>query len=420
MATNKDLLKEAIADAKAIRESALANAKAALEEAFTPQLKNMLSEKIQEITEEENEMKEMEEKDEKMEGKEELEELNLDELLAELESLEEDDTLNEADDAEEKDDESKEDDGDDDEDGEEEEITRDEIEAAVIEILTDLGVEFSEAGEEAEDAMDDAMPSDEGDEGEEELEEMVDVQSLLEELGVYEEDDSELEEGFGDRLFGKKDKYQEIVDDVIKTFSKEDGALLQQIKDAESEGEKNKLAQPILKKVLVQFTKAKAKDPSQDSAITNMNQFKKDLFGDNRTFWQKFFDQGVMAKAYQTKESKELSEALKTVESLRSEINEVNLLNAKLLYTNRIFNSKNLSGNQKAKVLDTFDKATTVNEVKLIHETLSNSLNTSKKSINESVGSASRAMGTTKAKPIINENDAFARMRELAFYDQKH
>ena len=43
-----DLLKEAIADAKAVRETALANAKMALEEAFTPHLKSMLSAKLAE------------------------------------------------------------------------------------------------------------------------------------------------------------------------------------------------------------------------------------------------------------------------------------------------------------------------------------------------------------------------------------
>jgi len=41
------LLQEAIADAKAVRETALANAKIALEEAFTPHLKSMLSKKLQ-------------------------------------------------------------------------------------------------------------------------------------------------------------------------------------------------------------------------------------------------------------------------------------------------------------------------------------------------------------------------------------
>ena len=46
--TNSNLLKEAIADAKAVRETALANAKIALEEAFTPRIQSMLSAKISE------------------------------------------------------------------------------------------------------------------------------------------------------------------------------------------------------------------------------------------------------------------------------------------------------------------------------------------------------------------------------------
>jgi len=53
----KDLLKEAIADAKAVRETALANAKLALEEAFTPRLQSMLSAKLaEEMSEEDEEM----------------------------------------------------------------------------------------------------------------------------------------------------------------------------------------------------------------------------------------------------------------------------------------------------------------------------------------------------------------------------
>ena len=48
-----DLLKEAIADAKAVRETAIENAKMALEEAFTPKLQSMLSAKIEEELEDE-------------------------------------------------------------------------------------------------------------------------------------------------------------------------------------------------------------------------------------------------------------------------------------------------------------------------------------------------------------------------------
>jgi hypothetical protein len=54
MAKNREMLKEAIAEAKAVKEMAIANAKAALEEAFTPQLKSMLSMKLQEMEMEED------------------------------------------------------------------------------------------------------------------------------------------------------------------------------------------------------------------------------------------------------------------------------------------------------------------------------------------------------------------------------
>ena len=51
---NRNLLKEAIADAKAVKETAIANAKAYLEEAFTPQLRTMLATKLEEMDEEED------------------------------------------------------------------------------------------------------------------------------------------------------------------------------------------------------------------------------------------------------------------------------------------------------------------------------------------------------------------------------
>ena len=58
MATNRDLLKEAIADAKTVKETAIANAKLALEEAFTPHLKSMLSAKLEEMDKEDDKMEE--------------------------------------------------------------------------------------------------------------------------------------------------------------------------------------------------------------------------------------------------------------------------------------------------------------------------------------------------------------------------
>ena len=94
------------------------------------------------------------------------------------------------------------------------------------------------------------------------------------------------------------------------------------------------------------------------------------------------------------------------------------MLNAKLLYTNKLFRNKSLSESQKVKVLAAFDKAKNKQEAQLIYETLLGSVATvAKSSIKESLGSASKALGNA-TKPII-ENDAFARMRELAGLTKK-
>ena len=112
---------------------------------------------------------------------------------------------------------------------------------------------------------------------------------------------------------------------------------------------------------------------------------------------------------------KELDEAYAAVDTLRSELSEVNLLNAKLLYTNKIFKSKNLTESQKVKVLGAFDNATTVKESKLVFETLSEGLKSKKKPIRESLGRASKSLGTTKSKkPIIEADPMVSRFQKLA------
>jgi len=118
-----------------------------------------------------------------------------------------------------------------------------------------------------------------------------------------------------------------------------------------------------------------------------------------------------------TVQEEEIKNALAEVEELKKELNEVNLLNAKLLYTNKIFKAKNLSEDKKVKVLKAFDKAETVKEAKVIFETLNEGISSkmTKPSINEVKGSASKAAGIApKAKQPIVENAAFARMQKLA------
>ena len=113
----------------------------------------------------------------------------------------------------------------------------------------------------------------------------------------------------------------------------------------------------------------------------------------------------------------ELEEALETIATLKTELNEINLLNAKLLYANKIFKSKNMTESQKAKVLGAFDKARTVSEVKVVFETLNENFKPAKKTVNEGViGSASKATGLVKEakQPIVESDEMVNRFKKLA------
>jgi hypothetical protein len=121
---------------------------------------------------------------------------------------------------------------------------------------------------------------------------------------------------------------------------------------------------------------------------------------------------------------KNLKEAYNTIKSLRSTINEVNLLNAKLLFANKLFRAHNMTNEQKVKVIETLDRTKSVREVKLVYSTLAENLKytpatkVAKKSITE--GFASKAVKSTKPaeaakKQVINENADFSdRFKKLA------
>ena len=127
-------------------------------------------------------------------------------------------------------------------------------------------------------------------------------------------------------------------------------------------------------------------------------------------------EQAEKDKKKKEKAEKELKEAYDAIEAMQSTLNEVNLLNAKLLYTNKIFKSKSLTESQKVKVLTAFDKATSKKEAQLVYETLLEGLKEKKTSINESMlGGASKVIGGPAPKqPIIEVNNQFARWQKLA------
>jgi len=405
MATNRDLLKEAIADAKAVKEMAIANAKTALEEAFTPRLKEMLSAKIQEMDKDEDDVKEMK-------YEEDMDEMNLEELLAELEEEEKgeekvDETLNEAEDEDESgmDDEESED-----EEGEPldlEDMTDEDLKKMIEDVIADMVASGELEGGDVE-----------GEEGEEmemsDEEEDVDLTELLKE--IEEEMNEEEKEPVDEMDDSSKD------DKIEKEFA--------QLNESESLNEEPLPSGPELAMILSgmaaiigsgvgfvylqDYIARKAKEGSE-----KFKKIKRTLDGLGSAA-------GGATRSFQSKgkldETDELEEAKDEIKSLKTELSEAvkttnatNLLNAKLLYTNKIFKSKNLNESQKVKVLSSFDKANTVKESKLIYETLNEGLKVKKSNIKENLGRASKStiIPTTK-KPIVESNDVFARMQKLA------
>ena len=362
------MLKEAIAEAKTIKETAIANAKAALEEAFTPQLTAMFAERLNEEDEEE----ELKENTTDMSSDELEETFNLDEILAELEMTDEADDMVSEEDMDKMD-----------EDLMLEEMSDEEIEELVMKVIDDM----IETGK--------LMPGEGEEEDEEDIEDLEDVEDLDggEDVEIEDEEDVELEELLNELL--GEEKEEDVKEEMVNEVSENVLAIM---------GALSALG-------LVPIAMATAKGHAMAKA---------GKFGEKVKAAVEKFEKITMGSSAGSTGGGDLPEAKEmedTINELRNELNEVNLLNAKLLYTNKIFKAKNLTESEKVKVLNTFDKAETVKEVKLVFETLTESFKVvaKKAPIKESLGSASRSIAPSQTKqPIIEVNDAFARMQRLA------
>ena len=120
------------------------------------------------------------------------------------------------------------------------------------------------------------------------------------------------------------------------------------------------------------------KPPSQLQGSTKI-QLEESETTDEGQRGEKETDEGHTAGVDDGDAAKDLEEAYKVIKYLRAKINEVNLLNAKLLFSNKIFRNKGLSESQKMKVIENLDRAKSVREVKLVYTTLSESLSKSEK-----------------------------------------
>jgi len=354
MSNNTKIFSEAIAEAKAIRETAMANAKLALEEAFTPRIQEMMSDKLSALAEEdemeEGYNKELEEGN--MDSSENMDEISLEELLSELENLEE---------------------------GEKEEM----------------------------------------EEGKEEMEENINEAESEDEVGEITVDEL-------------KDIIRDVLADVMGGEGEEEMEMGDEEMEAEEEIEDEEISlDEILAEIasldetedLDEYGSSKMKEPSSsatagaDQIISMVKSAIKSTPSVASKIMKALEDAGAATGAAMRAESKELEEAIKTIATLRSELNEVNLLNAKLLYVNKLFKAKNLTESQKVKVINAFDRAETVKEAKNVFETLNESLTTekAKSQIKESLSFASKAAGVADRKPIMENIDSTtARWQKLA------
>ena len=143
--------------------------------------------------------------------------------------------------------------------------------------------------------------------------------------------------------------------------------------------------------------------------------------GDNKVNKASAGDEEDPGKGKEMKESvsamqSELNEYKEAVTFLREKLHEVNILNAKLLYTNRLFKEYVLSNDQKLKIVETFDRAQTTREIKLVYTTLAESFKNGDVKKGRVQESASKKSGTTKPtqKIITEESEVANRFKKLA------
>jgi hypothetical protein len=365
MASSK-LLKEAIADAKAVRETALANAKLQLEEAFTPRLKSILSQK----------------------------------LRAEAEDMEAEDEFG----------------GEEEEDKMEEELSSSNIGGGAQPTLDSA---------EAEDELGAADVTKTSGKPEDEVEDYDFAKSITE------EDDDSMEDAAEDAA--EYNEEEEMEDDSMEAPSEDDldlEAIIKELEDelgaddaAEDEMEMEEDADNVdtymnadEPDASIAEEEGSMEDAAEDEQELNIEAIIKELEDEEAAEEE---EKAAVAEAKSLKS--ELAEAISVIRTLKSTINEINLLNAKLLYSNKLFRGYNLTNEQKSKVIDSFDRTGTIREVKLVYSTIAESMKMggsvkkvqSVKRITEGASKPQKSTGVEKQ--IISENSAYSdRFKQLA------
>ena len=411
---NSKLLKEAIADAKAVKETALANAKLALEEAFTPRLQSILSQKMRAEAEMEDDAEQVDE------------ELSSDGIGSKSDAgYPETPGANPSYDA-----------------------------------ITDLSVGVKKDSGKPEAAgtdykkVADINEEDEFDFGGEEEDpnaaEIAELKARLAELegedefggadefggeeegdpfAATEEEDPMAMAGGEDDSFGEDPMAGEEEDEMgLEAIIRELEAQLGDEEEPAMEGEEEEYEEnPFPANENLADGSEAGTDKGEDPKVVVTNEGEEededtvDLAEILREMEDEYGSSEEEPKAESLK--KDLNEAYRTIRTLQKTINEVNLLNAKLLFANKLFRAHNMTNEQKVKVIETLDRTKSVREVKLVFSTLaenfkytSSSNKLTKKAISEGIASkAVKSTNPAQSKAVINESANFAnRFKKLA------
>ena len=354
MASSK-LLKEAIADAKAVRETAIANAKIALEEAFTPRLQSILSKKLQA----------------EMEGDEEEADIN-----------EDNDTSSEIGS------------------GADNKMPTDKVNSAQTD-LSGIAKQSGEPGSEVED-----------------YDKVKDLTESEDEFGAEEEIPAEepAMEGEEEEMGEDELDLESIIRELEAQIAGEEGEEEVPAEAPAMEGEDMPVEEPVAAEP-TEEPAVEGEDPAMADDEIDLDEILREMgYGEEEA------EEEAPAVAANEALKAELKEAMAVIKSLKGTINEVNLLNAKLLYANKLFRGYNLTNEQKVKVVENLDRTTSVREVKLVYATLSESMKftgterkvAAKKTVTEGFASKVQASTAPKKEIISESNELANRFKQLA------
>jgi hypothetical protein len=362
MASSK-LLKEAIADAKAVRETAIANAKIALEEAFTPRLQSILSKKLTA----------------EMEGEEEEVEVNEDnDVSSELG-------------------------------GGDNKQPADKANSAQTD-LSGIAKQSGEPGSEGEETKVKDLT-----EGEDEESEEMDEEYSTED----DEEASPAMEG-EDEMAADEDELdlESIIRELEAQIAGEEGEEEIPAEAPAMEGDDMPVEEPVVAEP-TEEPAVEGEDPAMADDEIDLDEILREMgYGEDEAE-----EDEAPAVAANEALKAELAEAIAVIKSLKGTINEVNLLNAKLLYANKLFRGYNLTNEQKVKVVENLDRTSSVREVKLVYATLSESMKFTgterkvaqvKKNITEGLASKAQASTAPKKEIIAESNELANRFKQLA------